>query len=178
MLKLLDKTAFSSVFKIMEHSFPTDERRPYEEQEALLQREQYRIVGAMGERGELAGFMAVWEFPEFLFLEHFAVAETYRNRGMGAAMLRELQAHCSKPICLEAELPNNELSRRRVAFYERNGFSLNPYPYVQPPISEGRNPVPLAIMTTGGQISADYFSTIKDRLYSEVYHVSRDPEMA
>ena len=91
MLKLLDKTAFGTVFKIMEHSFPLDEHRPYEEQEALLQREQYRIVGAMGERGELAGFMAVWEFPEFLFLEHFAVAETYRNRGMGPRLSHPLR---------------------------------------------------------------------------------------
>ena len=37
-------------------------------------------------------------------------------------MLQELVKQYQKPICLEVELPEDELTRRRIGFYERNGF--------------------------------------------------------
>ena len=75
-------------------------------------------------------------------------------------------------ICLEVEFPDNEISRRRIGFYERNGFVLNNYPYIQPPISEGRNPVPLKIMTTDKGITEEQFNKIRALLYKYVYNVS------
>ena len=73
--------------------------------------------------------------------------------------------------CQTVEPPEGELTRRRIAFYERNGFCLNPYPYAQPSIAEGRAPVPLMIMTYGHQISEEEFIKTRDLLYKEVYHV-------
>ena len=52
-------------------------------------------------------------------------------------------------ICLEVELPETEMAARRIGFYERNGFYYNDYFYMQPPIAEGRNAIPLRLMTTG-----------------------------
>ena len=67
------------------------------------------------------------------------------------------------------ELPENELARRRIGFYSRNGFKLNNYPYIQPPMSAGKNPVPLLIMTTGGVLAESEFINMRDILYKNVY---------
>ena len=171
MLKSITPKDFPEVYAIMEQSFPREEYRPYQDQLALMERECYRIYGEWSAIGELRGFMAVWNLHGYCFLEHFAVSPVERNGGLGSAMLRELQGLYSAPICLEVEPPENELTRRRVAFYERNGFRLNAYPYEQPSLGEGRSPVLLQIMTTGGKLTPEAFETLKRTLYAEVYDV-------
>ena len=84
-------------------------------------------------------------------------------------MLQELVRKYQKQICLEVELPEDELTRRRIGFYERNGFVFNEYPYIQPPISKGKSPVPLRIMTYGSAITQDTFEEMKRVLYQRVY---------
>lgn len=172
MLRKLDPSAFGQVFAMMEESFPLEEYRTYEEQKALLQQENYCILGHVDPQGELGGFMAVWEFANFVFLEHFVVKASCRNQGLGSQMLGQLRELYAKAICLEAEPPEDELTRRRVDFYKRNGFSVSPFPYMQPSISHGRIPIPLVILTTHGCADAARFSEIKRTLYEQVYHVS------
>lgn len=168
MLELLDKKDFDKVYAIMEASFPETEFRPMEEQYALFADSAYRIFTCRRE-GKIAGFFAVWDFPEVLYIEHFAVDGRLRGGGIGAAMIGELKALCDKPICLEVEPPETEIARRRIGFYERNGFFLNPYPYMQPPISAGRDAIPLLIMTGDGCIDKAIFEKIKQLLYTRVY---------
>ena len=147
----------------MQASFSDDEYRPYDEQLALFEEPEYRIYYMP------AGFLAVWEFESFIYIEHFAVDPALRNSGTGSAMLQELVKQYQKPICLEVELPEDELTRRRIGFYERNGFVFNEYPYIQPPISKGKSPVPLRIMTYGEAITRETFEAIKNVLYRSVY---------
>lgn len=168
MLELLDKKDFDKVYAIMEASFPETEFRPMEEQYALFADPAYRIFTCRRE-GKIAGFFAVWDFPEVLYIEHFAVDGRLRGGGIGAAMIGELRALCDKAICLEVEPPENETAKRRIGFYERNGFFLNPYPYMQPPISAGRDAIPLLIMTGDGCIDKATFEKIKQLLYTRVY---------
>ena len=140
-----------------------DEYRPYDEQLALFEEPEYRIYYMP------AGFLAVWEFESFIYIEHFAVDPALRNSGTGSAMLQELVKQYQKPICLEVELPEDELTRRRIGFYERNGFVFNEYPYIQPPISKGKSPVPLRIMTYRSEITREEFQKMKEILYRRVY---------
>ena len=151
MLQRINETNFPEIYRIMQASFSDDEYRPYDEQLALFEEPEYRIYYMP------AGFLAVWEFESFIYIEHFAVDPALRNSGTGSAMLQELVKQYQKPICLEVELPEDELTRRRIGFYERNGFVFNEYPYIQPPISKGKSPVPLRIMTYGSAITQDTF---------------------
>ena len=137
MLQRINETDFPEIYRIMQASFSDDEYRPYDEQLALFEEPEYRIYYMP------AGFLAVWEFESFIYIEHFAVDPALRNSGTGSAMLQELVKQYQKPICLEVELPEDELTRRRIGFYERNGFVFNEYPYIQPPISKGKSPVGL-----------------------------------
>ncbi|MEI3169091.1 MAG: GNAT family N-acetyltransferase [Lachnospiraceae bacterium] len=152
MLQRINETNFPEIYRIMQASFSDDEYRPYDEQLALFEEPEYRIYYMP------AGFLAVWEFESFIYIEHFAVDPALRNSGTGSAMLQELVKQYQKPICLEVELPEDELTRRRIGFYERNGFVFNEYPYIQPPISKGKSPVPLRIMTYKSEITREDIS--------------------
>lgn len=163
MLQRINETNFPEIYRIMQASFSDNEYRPYDEQLALLEEPEYRIYYMP------AGFLAVWEFESFTYIEHFAVDPALRNSGTGSAMLQELVKQYQKPICLEVELPEDELTRRRIGFYERNGFVFNEYPYIQPPISKGKSPVPLRIMTYKSEITREEFQKMKEILYRRVY---------
>ena len=163
MLQRINETNFPEIYRIMQASFSDDEYRPYDEQLALFEEPEYRIYYMP------AGFLAVWEFESFIYIEHFAVDPALRNSGTGSAMLQELVKQYQNPICLEVELPEDELTRRRIGFYERNGFVFNEYPYIQPPISKGKSPVPLRIMTYKSEITREEFQKMKEILYRRVY---------
>jgi len=52
-----------------------------------------------------------------------------------------------KPLILEIELPEDEITCRRKHFYERNGLCAQPYRHVQLPFQGGGPIVPLVIMS-------------------------------
>lgn len=172
MLEIMKKQEFDQVFSIMERSFPTNEYRNYREQKQLLERPEYCIYVLHDRKNtDIRAFLAVWRLSDVTFYEHFASAPEVRGQGLGAAVLREAEQLCPGQICLEVEPPETEMAKRRIAFYERNGFSINDYPYFQPPISEGKQEIPLKIMTSGGRIGEERFEEIKNRLYREVYQL-------
>ena len=169
--KILQKD-FDKVYSIMEESFPIDERRTCEEQKELLNNKLYSIyILSDIENDNIKAFIAIWQFDDFAFIEHFAVSSSYRNGGIGAFILQEVKKLLSCMICLEVELPEEEMAKRRIGFYERNGFHYNDYEYMQPPISKGRKEIPLRIMTSGEKVTENRFIDIRDLLYKYVYNV-------
>ena len=169
MLRKLEEKDFDKVFRLIEISFPKDEYRPYAGQKALLNDPAYEVFVLPGADGAVTAFMAVWKFEPFVYLEHFAVDPEYRSGGIGSQLLGELIRASGKMICLEVELPDNAMAARRIGFYERSGFFLNGYPYMPPPLADGQNPVPLAIMSSGRAISHAEFDAVKQVLYARVY---------
>ncbi len=169
MLKALDINDFDKMYSIMENSFPSDEYRPCDEQKALFENREYKVYTWHNDNDDVIAFISTWEFENFLYIEHFAVSPKYRSGGTGTKILNAVKNETNKVICLEVEPPNEDISKRRIGFYERNGFFLNEYPYTQPPISKGKNPIPLMIMTYDRKISKKEFNDIKNRLYTSVY---------
>lgn len=171
MLYKMRESEFEKVYEIIREAFPVDEMRTYDEEKCLLDNPAFEIlVWKDGENGAVKGFISVYRIEGFCFVEHFAVNAIYRNEGIGKTVLQELLKKESK-VCLEVEPPETEQARRRIEFYRRNGFYLNDYPYIQPPISKGTKPVSLMIMTTGGAIDKAEFYRIKKALYKNVYRV-------
>jgi ribosomal protein S18 acetylase RimI-like enzyme len=94
------------------------------------------------------GLLTTWTFDSFTYIEHFALSLEVRGRGYGSEALAMLIARTEQPLILEAEPPTDELTRRRIGFYERSGFTLYDYPYVQPAYTADSQPVPLCLMGT------------------------------
>ena len=95
MLKQLSEENFEAFYSILENSFPPTERRTKAGQKALFSEPKYKIFGIFN-ADELAAFIAVWEFKEFAFVEHFAVASKHRNKGLGGSILKELSKYMKR----------------------------------------------------------------------------------
>ena len=171
MLEKLNPNDFPQIFALMAESFPKDEYRPYQEQKTLMEKPEYQIYTLKNPlKDEIQAFIAIWEFVHLAFIEHFAVSPSCRYGGLGSKILNQLTAQCSKLICLEAELEETSLAKRRIEFYKRNNFYLNNYTYIMPPVSKGQKPVQMHIMTYGRPVSKEEFDAIKSTLYSKVYN--------
>ena len=68
------------------------------------------------------------------------------SRLCAATILRQLLTQ-DKPLILEIEPPEDEITCRRKHFYERNGLCAQPYGHVQLPFQGGGPIVPLVIMS-------------------------------
>lgn len=170
MLERLPIEDFDKVYQLMEESFPADEYRPLSGQLALFENPAYTIYALYHTNRDIKAFIAVWEFDTLVYVEHFAVNPSYRNGGLGSQVLSNLQKLYRKPVCLEVEPPETDMAKRRIGFYERNGFFFNDYPYMQPAMAPDRNPIPLSIMTSNHAVTEEEFLQIKNLLYREVYH--------
>lgn len=169
-IRKIKKGEFDKVFAILKESFPVDEYRTYNGQKALLSNPFYTIyVLPDSDEKDITAFIAVWQFENFAYVEHFAVSSHHRNKKLGSKILNEVAKMLSCPLCLEVELPETDTAKRRIDFYKRNGFFFNDYTYFQPPFHKGKDPLPLAIMTYKESISKDEFEKIKAVLYREVY---------
>lgn len=168
---------FSEMFRILEYSFPKTERRDMNAHFSEFERPAFRSM--IVEDGTVIGFMNYWELTGFVYLEHFAVAKEFRGHGLGAELMSELRARTSnRPIILEAEPPEQgDIALRRVCFYERIGFSLNPYSYLQPPYHDGEAPLPLVLMSAPHPLEYEEFIKIRNTLYREAYELPQNSDL-
>lgn len=147
------------------YSFPPEERRPWGEICAEGCNPQLLMVSTPDERR--AGFVTLWRFGEFTYIEHLATEPRLRGGGVGAAVMAELMRQAA-PLLLEVEHPTDpeSIEARRIGFYRRCGLELLDYDYVQPPYAPGLPSVPLLLMCSDAAIDAAAAAT---RLHREVY---------
>ena len=170
MIERLTEADFDQMFSLMERSFPEDERRDYNGQRGLLAEPAYKLYAKRSpEDAALQAFLALWELGDMAYIEHFAVDPDCRNGGLGGKILQKVIEDTDMRICLEVEPPETEMAVRRIGFYERNGFVMNPFEYMQPAMGEDRHAIPLRIMSYPKRLLADEFETMRDVLYCHVY---------
>lgn len=171
MLTRLYEQDFDALYRIMQQSFPADEMRPYNAQKALFKKDEFFAYGVKETDGTLAAFITFWKMDGFTFGENFAVDKSRRGSGLGSDIIRETVEMSGERFILEVEPPETEIARRRIAFYERAGFTLNDYDYMQPALAKGQNSIKLMIMSTGGRLTQQNFTDVKTQLYKKVYGV-------
>lgn len=151
-------------------AFPPEERRPWSTIVAPASQAGPRLMFVSDGGDTFAGFVTLWDFGAFVYIEHFAIDPSIRGRGTGARVLARLADMAGRPLVLEAEpvADDNPMAARRIGFYQRNGFALLGHDYVQPPYQPGLPPVPLRLMSTDAAIDA---AAVERTLHSEVYGV-------
>lgn len=180
MLIKFEVTDFEDIYEILVSSFPRDERRDRAGQLKIFESPEYMVLGicegelsecAASDKNPCAAIMALWDFGSFVYLEHFAVKENMRNGGIGKKMLKEMIESFGKPVVLEVEPPEDDLTKRRIAFYQRNGFALNHYDYIQLAYTEEENSIPLMIMSYPNSLSEKEFINVRNTIYRELFGV-------
>lgn len=166
-LKLVKATEQNIDFicTVLELNFIPEERRANADTRRVLSDDRF-CAWLVVKNGISVGIATVWSFNTFAYLEHLAILEEYRNGGLGAQTIEALKERYQR-LVLEVEPPVEPIQKRRIAFYERCGFSLCPVPYFQPPYQKGLGGVELMLMSYPDRLFD--FDTVIATLYSEVY---------
>lgn len=178
MIKFVPLTAndgrYGFVEKLLHESFPEGERREDERQRYNVDKNPLFTTYLI--RDEVIdtniGVITVWSLDGFYYVEHLATSPAVRNKGYGNKIISSLlDRYRGSVIILEVELPEDEMSRRRIGFYERNGFKLSKKDYLQPPYRSGSYSIPMNLMFSGCDSIDDSFDKIKTEIYANVYNV-------
>lgn len=153
--------------KLLVGSFPPDEYRSLVQQRDFVERRDNFHMNIICCPTGPVGIISYWIFDTFTYVEHFAIVPTLRSNGYGAAAIVKLIEQ-EKSIVLEVEKPDDETSRRRIAFYRRCGLELCEKEYIQPAYRADSSEIPMHLMSHGIDIENN-FEQIKSRIYREVY---------
>lgn len=128
-LNLLNREELTALYQHeLTADFPKSELKPLKAMLRLMDQGRYEPL-LVTDGGQALGYAMVW-LPENragALLEYFGVLRKLRNGGLGTAVLGLLMERYGQ-IFGEVEAPGPEdspgydLRRRRIGFYERNGF--------------------------------------------------------
>src|SRR3989344_2760408 len=141
-----DSREFKEAWKIYESSFLPNERRSLELQIKLMKNKLYNFFVVL-ENKILVAIITYWDSGTFLFVEHLAVKEDIRGKFIGSKLLKDYLIRNKQTIVLEVEIPSTEIAIKRINFYEKMGFKLNKFDYVQPKYEKGKSPISMFLMT-------------------------------
>ena len=158
---------FDLVYEKMTTAFPFEERRDFSDQKECLNNRFFEF-SEIFDNETAVGFIALWNFPEFIFIEHIAIDEKMRSGGYGSKAIGLVKEIYKKPIILEAEAPETEQQIKRIRFYDRLGFKINSYNYEQPSYHGGEG-VPLKILSFPELINQEEFDLFIKRTRENPY---------
>lgn len=143
---------WQQAWELYEESFPYRERRNAADHLAALSDPLFHAE-AIRTGTDLAGLLYYWDAPDCTYVEHLAVAPALRGQNIGSRSLEILCRRAGRVI-LEIDPPEDEISVRRLHFYQRLGFIENTCPYVHPSFSRPFDPHPLVLMSYPDPIDA------------------------
>ncbi|MCM1312453.1 MAG: GNAT family N-acetyltransferase [Bacteroides sp.] len=169
------RTSDTLLYRFMEEliikSFPPEEYRKLSDLRMFTDEKRLFHNNVVLDGDNAIGIITYWHFGTFCYVEHFAIHPAYRNNGYGSSVLDCLCRTLNMPVVLEVEMPENEMSRRRIEFYRRNGFELWNEEYFQPPYKSGDSFLPMRIMAYGSLSAETDFQHICHSIHKEVYGV-------
>ena len=166
----ISEERFDLVYEKMTTAFPYEERRDLLDQKECLNNEFFNFFEIFDNEADV-GFITIWAFPEFIFIEHLAINEEKRAGGYGTKTIELVKETYNKPLILEAEAPETEQQIKRIRFYHRAGFKINSYDYEQPSYHGGEG-VPLKILSYPELLNQKEFDLFISRTRENPYRNS------
>lgn len=114
----------AQVPELYESAFSEAERTDTERFLWMIDHCQEMSFYAITEDDDFCGMDVVFELGICRYLLYLATLDIHRNKGLGALTLKLLREETNLPIIGEVEPPTDDITRRRIAFYERNGFHV------------------------------------------------------
>lgn len=157
---------YNSFREIYSVSFPVHEQRDLQQQKIAFSTNRYHLTAEV-EKDDVVSFIAWWDFPSYVYIEHFAVSPKYRGKNIGSNMIKTFAERVKKTIVLEIDPLENEISRKRLTFYEKAGYKVNPYKHTHPPYDPNNKPHELLILTLNKKFTQQEY----DRFYEDLVHI-------
>ena len=153
-------------WKIYEASFPSIERRRREDHNEAMKSETFYPMVIL-EQGTVIGILFYWKWEGCTYVEHLAFGEAFRGQGYGSQVLKDF-CQREQPIVLEIEPPDEAIAIKRLHFYERLGFCLNPHFHLNLPYRQNLGTHVLRVMSYKEQLSEEEYHHFNKLLLQEV----------
>lgn len=163
-----DSKLWEQVWKLYNESFPQYERRRINSHERACEDAAYHTDIAI-ENGNLLALIFYWEYPGTAYVEHVAVNPAMRGNNVGSTLMREfMERYKDSTVILEIDPPVDEISKRRLGFYERLGFKDTGFSYQHPSYTKNGTPHHLNILSWPEAVSEHEFERFKEFMFKKV----------
>lgn len=165
---------FAELWQTYESSFPITERRTLQAQALAFAHPRYRLEAWLSGTS-FAGLTGSWLYDNYRFVEHLAVAPATRSKGLGKQLLQQWMNADPRPVYLEIDLVTDDISRRRLHFYQRLGFVENTLDHAQPMFQGGDGQVPLRVLSWPGPITMAQYERFHQDLVTDAWATIQQP---
>jgi len=160
-----DDSWYKEFWKIYSMSFPIYEQRNSEQQLYAFENVRYNLFCQVDfDKGMLNSFISFWEFDEYVYIEHLAVNERLRGNNIGTTMLEQFKDVIKKTVILEIDPIIDNVSQKRLEFYQKLDFRLNPYEHYHPAYDKNYKPHKLLVLSTERELTPDLYQIFKNDL--------------
>lgn len=169
-IKRTESDEYNYIESLLVDSFPTDEYRELGEQRKnTREKENFELLYAATDDGPI-GFVSLWNFDNFSYIEHLAIHPQKRNMGYGQMIMQNIKER-KNYVVLETELPDDDIKKRRISFYEHLGFKIYDNEYIQPAYKSGSNEIKMNLMYWGAKDTKLPFEDVKNKIHTYIYNV-------
>ncbi|MDC9616275.1 GNAT family N-acetyltransferase [Xenorhabdus khoisanae] len=157
---------FDLINELYNTAFPLHEQRSNQGRLSILGVDHYYLY-ALIDVDVFIGFIGAWKFEDFFYIEHIAISSSLRGQGYGK---RVLDAFCTKhcKVVLEIDPVVDEISSKRLRFYQQCGFVTHEILHHHPSYHPDREPHELVILSYPEQLSELSYQAFKDCLIHQV----------
>ena len=169
--ELLKLEEFDRFYQILSNNFPTKEIKEYNYMKDTFHAGLYQVL-TLKDNDQIVGIMSFYQHDDFRFIDYFAIDGSLKGKGMGSKMLQYFINLDDKMVILEVEHPEDEQSKRRIAFYQRNGLYLNDqFEYFVPPVRNLKHRLYFHLMSSKRKINNIEFEKYYPQILQMVYGI-------
>lgn len=169
--ELLKLEEFDRFYQILSNNFPTKEIKEYNYMKDTFHAGLYQVL-TLKDNDQIVGIMSFYQYDDFRFIDYFAIDGSLKGKGMGSKMLQYFINLDDKMVILEVEHPEDEQSKRRIAFYQRNGLYLNDrFEYFVPPVRNLKHRLYFHLMSSKRKINNIEFEKYYPLILKMVYGI-------
>ena len=169
--ELLRLEEFDRFYQILSNNFPTKEIKEYNYMKDTFHAGLYQVL-TLKDNDQIVGIMSFYQHDDFRFIDYFAIDGSLKGKGMGSKMLQYFINLDDKMVILEVEHPEDEQSKRRIAFYQRNGLYLNDqFEYFVPPVRNLKHRLYFHLMSSKRKINNIEFEKYYPQILKMVYGI-------
>lgn len=169
--ELLKLEEFDRFYQILSNNFPAKEIKEYNYMKDTFHAGLYQVL-TLKDNDQIVGIMSFYQHDDFRFIDYFAIDGSLKGKGMGSKMLQYFINLDDKMVILEVEHPEDEQSKRRIAFYQRNGLYLNDqFEYFVPPVRNLKHRLYFHLMSSKRKINNIEFEKYYPQILKMVYGI-------
>ncbi|EIU7558287.1 GNAT family N-acetyltransferase [Providencia rettgeri] len=156
----------NAINQLYDKAFPLYEQRSYQGRKAVLGQDDYYLY-YFANSSIFVGFIGCWKINDYFYIEHFAISAELRGQGYGQKVLKQFCGNVGKVI-LEIDPVIDEISKKRLNFYQHCGFQRNRYSHTHPSYYPENKPHQLEVLSYPSAISDDAYRLFAHQLQQTI----------